>query len=386
MGPLAGITIIEMAGIGPAPFAGMLLADMGATLIRVDRRGDSGLGVPGRAPKFDVLARGRQSIALDMKTAEAHEILLKLVAKADGLIEGFRPGVIERMGIGPDVLLKANPKLVIGRMTGFGQDGPLANRAGHDIDYIAVAGALHAFGRKGGAPTPPLNLIGDFGGGGMFLAFGMVAAMLEAKTSGKGQVVDAAMVDGTAYLMGMFYAMRSAGRWQDERGVNILDTGAPWYDTYETKDGKWMAVGAIETKFYAELLERLGLTGRDDLPKQHDVKGWDTLRRVFAETFKGKTRDDWEHVFDGSDACVAPILSLDEAPHHPHMAARQAIITRDGVRQPAPAPRFSRTHAEMGTPPVAPGENTDAVLKKLGYSTDSIAALKAKGVIGRTDA
>lgn len=383
MGPLRGITIIEMAGIGPAPFAGMLLADMGATLIRIDRREDAGLGVPGRAPKFDVLARGRRSIALDMKSAEAKVVLMKLVATADGLIEGFRPGVIERMGIGPDVLLHANPRLVIGRMTGWGQAGPLADRAGHDIDYIAIAGALHAFGRKGTAPTPPLNLIGDFGGGGMFLAFGMVAAMLEAKTSGKGQVVDAAMVDGTAYLMGMFYAMRSAGRWQDQRGVNILDTGAPWYDVYQTKDAKWMAVGAIETKFYAELLQRLGLDQRTDLPKQFDTGRWEELRAVFTEVFQLKTRDEWARVFEGSDACVAPILSLDEAPQHSHMVARQALVQRDGVMQPAPAPRFSRTTAELGRAPVPPGEDTDAILGELGYDAADIAGLKSKGAVGR---
>lgn len=383
MGPLQNVTIIELAGIGPAPFAGMLLADMGARVIRVDRREESDLGIPGRAPKFDILARGRQSIAVDMKSEAGREIVLKLAAKADALIEGFRPGVIERLGIGPDILFKANPKLVIGRMTGFGQDGPWAPRAGHDIDYIALSGALHAIGRKGDKPVPPLNLVGDFGGGGMYLAFGVVCAILEAQRSGKGQIVDAAMVDGAASLLGIIYGMWSSGRWQDERGVNILDTGAPWYETYTTKDGKWMAVGAIETKFYAELLERLGLAGRADLPKQYDTKRWAELRAIFAETFASKTRDEWEAVFDGSDACVAPILSLGEVQKHPHMAARGTLVTRDGVTQPAPAPRFSRSKPELPREPVAPGADTEEILKDFGFSAGDIAALKDKGAIGR---
>jgi alpha-methylacyl-CoA racemase len=382
MGPLAGITVIELAGIGPAPFAGMLLADMGAKVIRVDRREDSDLGIPGREPKFDVLGRGRQTIAVDMKSPEGRDLVITLCAKADALIEGFRPGVIERLGIGPDVLLQANPKLVIGRMTGFGQEGPWADRAGHDIDYIALAGVLHAFGRKGQAPTPPVNVVGDFGGGGMFLAFGVVSALLEAKTSGKGQVVDAAMVDGAAYLMGMVFGMRSAGRWQDERGVNILDTGAPWYDAYETQDGKWLAVGAIETKFYAELIQKLGIAGAD-LPKQFDTKRWPELRAAIGGAIKGKTRDAWDVVFEGSDACVAPVMSLDEAPKHPHMAARQTLVTRNGVTQPAPAPRFSRSTPQMGREATAPGVDTDQVLAEFGFSATDVAALKAKGVVGR---
>jgi alpha-methylacyl-CoA racemase len=383
MGPLSGITIVEMAGIGPAPFAGMLLADLGASLIRVDRRGDSDLGIPGRAPKFDVLGRGRRSIAVDLKSDSGREIVLKLAARADGLIEGFRPGVLERLGLGPTALHACNPRLVVGRMTGWGQTGPWADRAGHDIDYIAMAGALHAFGRKGQAPVPPLNLIGDFGGGGMFLVVGMLAALLEAKTSGKGQVVDAAMVDGTAVLMGMFYAMQSSGRWRDERGVNILDTGAPWYDVYETKDGRHMAVGAIETKFYAELLDRLGLSGRTNLPKQFETARWEELRSVFAGVFKTKTRDEWERVFEGSDACVAPILSMTEARRHPHMAARDIIVERDGVVQPAPAPRFDRTPSAIGATPSAPGTHTDEIMTELGFSADDLARLKTAGVIGR---
>ena len=383
MGPLAGITVIELAGIGPAPFAGMLLSDMGARVVRIDRREDSDLGIPGREPKFDVLGRGRQTVAVDMKRPEGRDVVVQLCAKADALIEGFRPGVIERLGLGPEVLWKTNPKLVIGRMTGFGQEGPWAHRAGHDIDYIALAGALHAYGRKGQAPTPPVNVVGDFGGGGMFLAFGVVAALLDAKTSGKGQVVDAAMVDGAAYLMGMVYGMRSAGRWQDERGVNILDTGAPWYEVYETKDGKWLAVGAIETKFYAELLQRLGLAGRADLPKQFDMKRWPELRAAIGDTIRTKTRDAWEAVFDGSDACVAPVMSLDEAPKHAHMAARKTLVTRAGVTQPAPAPRFSRTVPEMGREATAAGVDTDAVLAAFGFSAEAVAALKASDVVGR---
>ena len=305
MGPLAGFRIIEMAGIGPAPFAAMLFADMGAEVIRVDRRETTDLGIPGREPKFDVLHRGRRSIAVDVKAEAGREVVKRLVAKADAVIEGFRPGVMERLGLGPDVLLQINPKLVFGRMTGFGQDGPLAQAAGHDINYIALAGVLHAIGRKGEAPMPPLNLVGDFGGGGMFLAFGVVCALLEAQKSGKGQVVDAAMVDGSATLMALMYGMFSQGGWKDERGVNVLDTGAPWYNTYETKDGKWLAVGAIEKRFYEEFIERLGLQ-MSDLPKQHDRKGWPDLRRRFTDTIKPKTRAEWERIFEGSDACVAP--------------------------------------------------------------------------------
>ena len=273
MGPLAGYRIIEMAGIGPAPFAAMLLADMGAEVIRVDRREAADLGLPGREPKFEVLHRGRRSVALDVKAEAGRDVVKRLAAKADAIIEGFRPGVMERLGLGPDALLGLNPKLVFGRMTGFGQDGPLAQAAGHDINYIALAGVLHAIGRKGEAPVPPLNLVGDFGGGGMFLAFGVVCALLEAQKSGKGQVVDAAMVDGSATLMALMYGMFAQGTWRDERGVNVLDTGAPWYDTYQTKDGKWLSVGAIEARFYEEFVERLGLK-MSELPKQHDRSGW----------------------------------------------------------------------------------------------------------------
>jgi alpha-methylacyl-CoA racemase len=381
MGPLAGFRIVEMAGIGPAPFAAMLFADMGAEVIRVDRRETTDLGIPGREPKFDVLHRGRRSIAVDVKADAGREVVKRLVAKADAVIEGFRPGVMERLGLGPDVLMQINPKLVFGRMTGFGQEGPLSQAAGHDINYIALAGVLHGIGRKGEAPVPPLNLVGDFGGGGMFLAFGVVCALLEAQKSGKGQIVDAAMVDGSATLMALMYGMFSQGGWKDERGVNVLDTGAPWYNTYETKDGKWLAVGAIEQRFYAEFIERLCLK-MNDLPKQHDRKGWPDLHRVFTEKIKSKTRDEWEKIFAGSDACVAPILSLGEVADHPHNAARSTFARREGVLQPAPAPRFSRTVPQMGAPPRQLGADTDTVLADYGFGAGEIDALKASGTIG----
>jgi alpha-methylacyl-CoA racemase len=382
MGPLNGFVVIELAGIGPAPFAGMMLADMGATVIRVDRREAADLGLPGRSPKFDVLGRGRQTVAVDLKSAEGIGIVKRLVAKADALIEGFRPGVIERLGLGPEVLLALNPKLVIGRMTGFGQSGPMADRAGHDINYISLTGALHAIGRKGQAPVPPLNLVGDFGGGGMLLAFGVVAALLETSRSGKGQVVDAAMVDGAAYLMGIIFGLRSAGQWQDERGVNILDTGAPWYDVYETADGKYMAVGAIEARFYQEFLLGLGFAGAD-LPEQHDRKRWPELREKFTVIFKTKSRDAWAAVFADKDACVTPVLSLDEAPVDSHMGARKVFQTVDGVTAPMPAPRFSRTAAVVGGVAHAPGADTDAVLANFGFSAAEIKDLSARGVVGR---
>jgi alpha-methylacyl-CoA racemase len=381
MGPLAGFRIIEMAGIGPAPFAAMLLADMGAEVIRVDRREAADLGLPGREPKFEVLHRGRRRVSVDVKTEAGREVVKRLAAKADAIVEGFRPGVMERLGLGPDVLLETNPRLVFGRMTGFGQDGPLASIAGHDINYIALAGVLHCIGRKGEQPIPPLNLVGDFGGGGMFLAFGVVCALLEAQKSGRGQVVDAAMVDGSATLMALMYGMFSQGTWKDERGVNVLDTGAPWYNTYRTKDGKWLAVGAIEARFYEEFVERLGLE-MSELPKQHDRKGWPELSRRFAEAIAGKTRDEWERTFEGSDACVAPILTLSEVAKHPHNAARGTFTERDGVLQPAAAPRFSRTRSQIGSSPQAPGEETAAVLGDFGFSAAEIAELKKAGIAG----
>jgi alpha-methylacyl-CoA racemase len=372
-----------MAGIGPAPFAAMMLSDMGAEVVRVDRREAADLGIPGRAPKFEVLHRGRSSIAVDVKAEAGSEVDKRLVAKADAIIEGFRPGVMERLGLGPDVLLKINPKLVFGRMTGFGQDGPLANQAGHDINYIALAGVLHAIGRKGEAPVPPLNLVGDFGGGGMLLAFGVVCALLEAQKSGKGQVVDAAMVDGSAALMGLIYGLYSQGTWKDERGVNILDTGSPWYGTYQTKDGKWLAVGAIEKRFYEEFVQRIGLK-LAELPKQHDRNGWPQLRQKFAEIIAGKTRAEWEQVFEGSDACVAPVLSLGEVENYPHNKARKTFMSVDGVLQPAPAPRFSRTVPEAGKPARQVGSDTERVLAAWGFAGGEIDALKNGGVVGAT--
>ncbi len=328
-----------------------------------------------------MLHRGRRSLSLDVKSEAGRAIVRRLAAKADALIEGFRPGVMERLGLGPDELAKINPKLVFGRMTGFGQDGPLAPRAGHDINYIALAGVLHGIGRQGEAPVPPLNLVGDFGGGGMFLAVGVLAALLEAQKSGTGQVVDAAMVDGAAYLMALTYAMHAQGTWRDERGVNVLDSGAPWYDTYETSDGKWLAVGAIEKRFYAEFIERLGLSAAE-LPPQHDRNGWPELRRRFAAAIKLRTRDDWERIFAGSDACVAPVLALGEVGRHPHNAARATFIERDGVMQPAPAPRFSRTPAEMGTPPRSRGADSASILHDWGFAADEIETWTSAGIVG----
>ncbi len=380
MGPLHGVTILELAGIGPAPFAGMMFADMGARVIRIDRTEAADLGLPGRQAKFDVLGRGRQSIKVNLKHPDGIALVLKLAAQADALIEGFRPGVIERLGLGPEVLLRANPKLVIGRMTGFGQDGPMADRAGHDINYIALSGALHAIGRRGEAPVPPLNLVGDFGGGGMLLAFGVVCAILSAQKTGHGQVVDAAMVDGSATLMAMMFGFRSGGQWRDERGVNVLDTGAPWYDTYETADGKWLAVGAIEGRFYRDLLEGLGLAN-EDLPKQHDAKRWPELRARFAHVIKSKTRDAWAEIFAHSDACVAPVMSLDEVAQHPHMAARQTLVQRNGVTQPAPAPRFDRTRAELPDETPLAGAHTGDILKSLGLNAQDIARLTSAGIV-----
>jgi alpha-methylacyl-CoA racemase len=378
MGPLAGYRILELEAIGPVPFCGMLLADMGADVLLVDRTDDPRLGF-GRERWFDVMFRGRRSLTLDLKSSDGAQALLVLAEKADAVIEGFRPGVLERLGVGPDVLLARNPKLVIGRMTGWGQDGPLAARAGHDIDYIALAGVLHAIGREGERPVPPLNLVGDFGGGGMMLAFGVLCALLEASRSQRGQVVDAAMIEGAGVLSTMMWGMLAAERWRDERGVNVLDSGAPWYDTYATRDGKHFAVGAIEPKFYAELLRGLGLDP-GALPPQHDREGWPRLREAFARAFAGKTRDEWEKIFAGSDACAAPVLSFAEAAAHPHAVARNAHITVDGVVQPAPAPRFSRTPGEVrGGPPQRGAHGRDA-LRDWGFDDAAIARLQKSGM------
>jgi alpha-methylacyl-CoA racemase len=378
VGPLSGVKVIEIAGIGPGPFAAMMLADMGADVIRVDRA----QAVTGSfdAPNKEIMLRGRRSIGVDLKTAEGTEAVLRLVEQADALIEGFRPGVAERLGIGPDDCHACNPKLVYGRMTGWGQDGPYADAAGHDINYIALAGALAHFGREGTKPTPPINVVGDFGGGGMLLAFGVVCAVLEARTSGHGQVVDAAMVDGSAVLMAMMWGIRAMGAWDDRQGVNVLDTGAPFYDTYETADGRFVSVGALEPQFYAELLERLGLAG-EDLPAQMDRSGWPMLRERFTEVFKSKTRDEWCALLEGTDACFAPVLPMPEAAAHPHVQARHTIVDDFGVPQPAPAPRFSRTEASIQGPPPWPGEHTDEALADWGFGADEIAKLRDAGAI-----
>ncbi len=379
MGPLGGVRIIEMAGIGPAPFCAMLLADLGAEVLRLDRTGPSGLGIE-VAPRFDLLNRGRRSLAIDLKRPDGSAAAMRLIGQADALIEGFRPGVMERLGLGPDDCFAGNPGLVYGRMTGWGQDGPLAKTAGHDINYIALSGALHAIGREGQAPVPPLNLVGDFGGGATYLALGVVAALFEARQSGEGQVVDASMVEGSASLMTLIFGMHAATLWQDERGVNTIDTGAPYYDTYETKDGRWVAVGAIEPKFYAALLDRMGLGGAD-LPAQDDRARWPDLKRRFAEVFRAKTRDEWSEIMAGSDACFAPVLSLAEVGEHPHNRARGSFAERDGIVQPAPAPRFSRTQAEAGPPPPVAGAHSKTVLADWGFAPDEVAALIESGAV-----
>lgn len=378
MGPLAGVRVLEFEAIGPGPFCAMMLADMGADVLLVDRLADPGLGFD-RERRHDVMLRGRRSVTLDIKAPQGVAVALALAAKADVLIEGFRPGVMERAGLGPDAVVAHNPRLVYGRMTGWGQDGPLAARAGHDIDYIALSGALSAIGRAGGAPVPPLNLVGDFGGGGMVLAFGIACALVEARRSGRGQVVDAAMLEGASLLTTMFWGMQAARQWSDARGENVLDSGAPWYDSYETSDGRFVAIGAIETKFYAELLERLGLAG-EALPAQHDRAGWPALRRHFAQAFLAKTRDEWCRVFEGSDACFAPVLTFAEAARHPHALARNAHVEVGGVRQPAPAPRFSRTPgAVRGAPPERGAGGRDA-LADWGFRAEEIDALAAQGL------
>jgi alpha-methylacyl-CoA racemase len=372
MGPLQGVRIVEFAGIGPGPFAAMLLSDMGADVIRIDRKG-------GRVPgKFEVTYRGRSAVQFDLKKPEGVEAALKLIDNADALVEGFRPGVMERLGVGPEICLKRNPRLVYGRMTGWGQTGPLASAAGHDINYIALTGALHGIGHAGGKPVPPLNLVGDFGGGALYLAFGVVCGILEARNSGLGQVVDAAMTDGAASLMAMFYGMSAAGFWHDKRGVNLLDSGAHFYDTYETKDGKWVSLGSIEPQFYSELLEKTGI--RDPaFEGQMDRSAWPALKDKIAAVIKTKTRDEWDAVMLGSDVCYAPVLSLAEAPNHPHNVARKTFIEIDGVVQPAPAPRFSRTEPVVqGAPRNA---NAEAVLSAWGFSKSEVAVLQSTGVI-----
>ncbi|MBL8386078.1 MAG: CoA transferase [Burkholderiales bacterium] len=382
-GPLSGIRILEFEAIGPGPFCGMLLADMGADVLLVDRPADSGLGL-GRKRRHEIMMRGRRSVTLDLKSKDGVAAALRLAAKADAIIEGFRPGVMERLGLGPEVLLAANPKLVYGRMTGWGQDGPMAPRAGHDINYIALTGVLNAIGRKGEAPVPPLNLVGDFGGGGMFLAFGIACGIVEAQRSGKGQVVDAAMVDGASVLAAMFSGMMAAGSWTEARGENILDTGSPWYDVYETADGKHMSVGAIEPKFYEELLAGLGLDPAT-LPRQHDRARWPELRAAFAAAFKSRTRDAWAEVFNRIDACVAPVLSFSEARAFPHNVARGTFTEVAGISQAAPAPRFSRTPGAIVGPAPERGAQGRAALADWGFADSEVEALRGLG-LGCADA
>ncbi|MCP2336398.1 CaiB/BaiF CoA transferase family protein [Actinomadura rupiterrae] len=379
-GPLAGVRVVELAGIGPGPFAAMLLADLGADVVRVDRAAAARKG--GEATGgTDFTNRGKRSIAVDLKNERGREVVLRLVETADVLLEGFRPGVTERLGLGPDDCLARNPRLVYGRMTGWGQEGPLAQSAGHDIGYIAVTGALHAIGRAGGPPQVPMNLLGDFAGGSMYLVVGVLAALLESRTSGRGQVVDAAIVDGTTHLSTFIHGFMAGGLWQDERGVNMLDTGAPWYDVYETADGGHMAVGALEPQFYAEFLRLLGLADAG-LPGQHDRDAWPELRERFAAKFKERTRDEWAEIFLPSDACVAPVLSMNEAARHPYNTARDVFVERDGHLQPAPAPRFSRTATDTDGKPAWPGGHTRSVLADLGI--EDADDLIASGAVAET--
>ena len=377
MGVLDGLRVIEIEAIGPAPFAGMMLADHGAEVLRIDRVAPSGLGFADSDPARDPLGRGKRSVALDLKRREGVDAALRLIGRADALIEGMRPGVMERLGLGPSVCLARNPRLVYGRMTGYGQTGPMAPRAGHDIDYIALSGVLSAIG-SADKPVPPLNLIGDFGGGGMVLAFGVVAALLAAQRTGKGQVVDASMTEGASLLAAYIHGIAAMGLWGEGREANLLDGGAPFYCAYRTADGKFLAVGAIEPKFYAELIARLGLAA-ETLPDQTDRARWPELQRRIAAAIATRSRVEWEAIFDGSDACVAPVLSFAEAPLHPHNAARQSFVSVSGVAQPAPAPRFDKTPGAVGRPPPLPGADTRAALKDWGFAEKEINTLVASG-------
>lgn len=381
MGVLSGYKIIEMAGIGPAPFCGMLLADMGADVLRIDRVSVSDLGLDiGADPRYGILGRGKRSVAVDIKSREGRALVLDLVKDADALIEGFRPGVMERLGLGPEDCLNVNPGLVFGRVTGWGQDGPMATTAGHDIDYIALSGVLHSVGQSGGRPLPPLNLIGDFGGGAMFLAVGIMGALLERVRSNKGQVIDAAMVDGSAYLMAAIHGLMAKGMWRDERGANILDGAAPFYRTYETRDGKHVAVGAIERRFFAELLDRLGLAG-ETLPDQRDETGWQRMSERFAEIFRTRTREEWCRIFEGGNACFAPVLSLNEAYEDVHLKERETFVSVEDIPQPAPAPRFSRTASTIKRAPPATGQHGREALADWGIASGRVKDLIASGTV-----
>ena len=378
-GPLVGIRVIEFAGIGPCPFAAMLLSDMGANVVRVDRL--EAVSSPDEGHILtDILRRGRRSLCVNLKHQEGVYVVLKLVERADVLLEGYRPGVMERLGVGPEVCLELNPQLIYGRITGWGKEGPLAHLAGHDINYIALNGVLHAIGRAHQGPVPPINLLGDFGGGGMLLAFGVVSALVERTSSGKGQVVDAAMIDGSALLMSMIYGLRANGTWEEKRGVNLLDSGAPFYDTYQCKDGNYISIGSLEPKFYAELIEILGL-GDEDLPDRMDRKNWPVLKERFAEIFRTKTRAEWCKIMEGRDVCFAPVLSMSEAPDHPQLKARGTFTEVAGVIQPRPAPRYSRTSPVIPHPPCRPGEHTEEVLKELGFSEEEMWRLRENNTI-----
>lgn len=372
-GPLSGLKVVEFAGIGPGPFCGMLLSDLGADVVRIDRKGQ-GKGAPS-----DITSRGRRSVGLDLKNPAAIETCLKLMEEADAIIEGFRPGVMERLGLGPDVALKRNPKLVYGRMTGWGQFGPYANAAGHDMNYIAITGALHAIG-TGDKPVPPLNLVGDFGGGALYLAFGLLAGVIHARASGQGQVIDCAMSDGAASLMAMFYGFKAGGGWKEERRANLLDGGAHFYDTYQCADGKWISIGSIEPQFYALLLEKTGIND-PDFAAQMDRGRWDSLREKLGHVIAQKTRDEWCQIMDATDVCFAPVLDLDEAPKHAHNVARQTFLEIDGVVQPAPAPRFSATPGAIQGPPPAVGAHDQQALTDWGFSGEQIADLRTAGAL-----
>lgn len=380
-GPLEGYRVIEIAGIGPGPFAAMVLADLGAEVIRVERA-QAVRGPAPDTPHFDVLLRGRRNVAIDLKHPDGVATLLSLVERADALIEGFRPGVMERLGVGPDVCLARNERLVFGRMTGWGQEGPYAQAAGHDINYIALAGALAHFGRAGEPPTPPLNMVGDFGGGGMFLALGVVCGLLEAARSGRGQVVDTAMVDGSAVLMSMFWAFKEIGVFDENaRGTNLLDTGAHFYDVFRCGDGEYVSIGSIEPQFYAELMRLTGLEGDADFAAQNDQSQWPELKERLAAVFATRTRDEWCELMEGTDVCFAPVLTMSEAARHPHNQERQTFIEIAGVTQPAPAPRFSRTVPAIPTPPAHPGQHTREVLTDWGLATDEVERLVEVGAV-----
>ena len=379
-GPLAGLRIVEFAGIGPGPFCGMMLADHGAEVIRIDRA-SGGRGGSQPISNKDILARGRKSIALNLKSEQGIALARKLCASADGLIEGFRPGVMERLGLGPKVLLADNPKLIYGRMTGWGQTGPYAPYAGHDINYIALAGALAHFGRAGGKPTPPINMVGDFGGGGMMLAFGMVSALLNVARGGEGQVIDAAMTDGTAVLMSMIHGMANQGVWREDLGANLLDTGAHFYDVYETADGKFVSIGSIEPQFYAELRARLGLAEDPAFDAQMNPANWPALKDKLAAIFKSKPRDEWDALLEHSDVCYAPVLTMSEAREHPHITARETFIDVADSPQPAPAPRYSGTATATPSPAPMPGDDTADILAQLGLSEGEIAGFRESGAV-----